>query len=170
MVISNSTTKQCPGLNRGAVQADRNLKFFVLLYFDVWASERLKDKVHCFRLTPFLIAQNTITISFVSSITLQPGYVLSVTGLQGANSVSRTPDVVLKDSSGGCQHQNLFAASLNSSIRGTAHWEASSGTLQTVIISTILRVQKYALLLATKHLTNEFLIAANHVCLFVRDN
>ncbi len=89
--------------------------------------------------------QNTITISFVSSITLQEGYILSITGLQGADSDSRMPNVILKDSSGGCQHQNLFAASLNSSIRGTATWEAGSGTLQTVIVSPVLKVLGFAL-------------------------
>jgi hypothetical protein len=121
-------------------------------------------------ITPDLIAQNTITISFVSSITLQPGYMLSVTGLQGANSESGTDNVLLKDSSGGCQHQNLFAASLNSSKRGTANWDADSGTLQTIITSTILKVLVYGTLLATTVLTFEFLFAGNHVCVFVRDD
>ncbi len=89
----------------------------------------------------WLCYQNIVTISLVSSINIERGYYITITGLKGASSVTGSEILVLQDGSGGCQHQNLFASALNdTSLNGTALWSPVDGSIRAVTVSSVLQV------------------------------
>jgi hypothetical protein len=89
--------------------------------------------------------QNTITLSLVPSVTLGPGYAISIFGLDGAQQIDAGPLLKLRDNSGGCQHQNLFTSSSNSTELGYGIFDSSAGTLQIYVAKSLNQVMDYKL-------------------------
>jgi len=78
-------------------------------------------------------------------VTLQQGYIITISGFYGAKSATASTTVLLEDNSGGCQHQNLFTSSLNSTELGTASWDPVLGALQIVVATSLVQVlQRFA--------------------------
>ena len=67
---------------------------------------------------------------------------ISIFGLNGAKSIAPNSQVQLNDNSGGCQHQNLFTASSNSTESGYGSWDPISGALEIFVAKALIQVLK----------------------------